>query len=66
MANQPGKAQHKPRHCVYSGLALKGPPSERIRPKKFARYDDPVIPRSYWYVTAALTLGLLLGRFLPG
>jgi hypothetical protein len=34
-----------------------------------ARFDDPVIPRSYWYWTAglaaaALALGLLLGRLL--
>jgi len=42
-----------------------------MRPKKFARFDDPVIPRSYWYLTtglviAAVMLGLFLGRFLIG
>jgi hypothetical protein len=51
--------------------AIKVRPGERIRPKKFARFDDPVIPRSYWYWTAglaaaALALGLLVGRFLLG
>jgi hypothetical protein len=71
MANQPEKAQERPRHCVYDGPALKVPPGQRIRPKKFARFDDPVIPRRYWYLTAglvlaALMLGLLLGRFLIG
>jgi hypothetical protein len=40
-----------------------------MRPKKFARFDDPVIPRSYWYLTAGLAaatlvVGLLVGRFL--
>ena len=71
MANQPDKAQDSPRHCVYDGPALKVPPGQRIRPKKFARFDDPVIPPSYRYLTtglviAALVLGLLLGRFLLG
>jgi hypothetical protein len=51
--------------------AVKVPPGVRVRPKKFARFDDPVIPRSYWYWTAglaaaALALGLLVGRFLLG
>jgi hypothetical protein len=46
-------------------------PGERIRPKKYPRFDDPVIPRWYWYLTAglvaaALVLGLLVGRFLLG
>jgi hypothetical protein len=55
----------------FTGKALKVPPGERIRPKKFARFDDPIIPRSYWYLTGglaavALVLGLLLGRFLLG
>jgi hypothetical protein len=71
MASQPPKGQDKPRHCVYDGPAIKVPPGQRIRPKKFPRFDDPVTPRSYWYWTAglaaaALTLGLLLGRFLFG
>jgi hypothetical protein len=71
MANQPDKTQSKPRRCVYDGPALKVPPGVRIRPKKFARFDDPVIPRSYWYLTAglaaaALVLGVLIGRFLLG
>jgi hypothetical protein len=57
--------------CLYDGLALAVPPGQRIRPKKLARFDDPVIPRAYWYLTAglaaaALGLGLLLGRLLLG
>jgi hypothetical protein len=69
MVNPDDKAQNLPRYCVYDGPALPVPPGQRIRPKKFARFDDPVIPRSYWYLTAGiaattLTLGLLLGRFL--
>jgi hypothetical protein len=71
MASQPDKAQNKPRRCVYDGPALKVPPGVRVRPKTFARFDDPVLPRGYWYLTAgvaaaALALGLLLGRFLLG
>jgi hypothetical protein len=55
----------------FKGKAIKVLPGERIRPKKFARFDDPVIPRSHWYLTAglvaaALVLGLLVGRFLLG
>ena len=51
--------------------AVKVPPGQRVRPKPLARFDDPVIPRSYWYLTAGLTaaalvLGLLVGRFLLG
>jgi hypothetical protein len=69
MADQPDKVQDKPRHCVYDGPAIKVPPGARVRPKQFARFDDPVIPRSYGYLTAGLTiaalaLGLLLGRLL--
>jgi hypothetical protein len=69
MAEQPTRSQGKGRGCVYSGPALKPPPGVRIRPKNFARFDDPVIPRSYWYLTAglaagALVIGMLLGRFL--
>jgi hypothetical protein len=71
MVNQPDKAKDRPRHCVSDGPALKVPPGQRIRPKKFDRFDDVVIPSSYWYLTAglvvaALLLGLLLGRFLIG
>jgi hypothetical protein len=69
MDNLPDKPRTLPPGCVYDGPALPVPPGQRIRPKKFARFDDPVIPRSYWYLTAGiaaatLTLGLLLGRFL--
>ena len=49
--------------------AIKLPPGQRSTAKKLPRFDDPVIPRSYWYLTAGLAaatlvLGLLLGRFL--
>ena len=69
MADQPNKPLLVDAGCVYDGPALKPPPGVRIRPKKLARFDDPVIPRSYWYWTAglaaaALALGLLLGRLL--
>jgi hypothetical protein len=71
MASQPNKAQNKPRRCVYDGPALAIPPGQRVRSKRFGHFDDPVIPRSYWYwtaglVAAALGLGLFLGRFLLG
>jgi hypothetical protein len=71
MANQPTRPQSKPQRCVYDGPALKVPPGVRVRPKTFARFDDPVIPRSYWYLTAAiagaaLVLGLFLGVLLIG
>jgi hypothetical protein len=71
MANQPPKLEKQVPKTSYlfTVKAIKPPPGVRIRPKKFARFDDPVIPRSYWYlsaglVAAALVLGLLLGRFL--
>jgi hypothetical protein len=56
---------------LYDGPALAVPPGQRVRAKKYPRFDDPVIPRSYWYWTAgiaaaALALGLLLGHFLLG
>jgi hypothetical protein len=68
MANQPGKPQNLPPGCIYDGPALAVPPEQRVLPKKHARFDDLVIPRSY-YVTAGLAvaagvLGLLAGRFL--
>jgi hypothetical protein len=71
MANQPDKPQGLVREYAFEGPALKPPPGVRIRPKKMARFDDPVIPRSYWYLTAALVaaalvLGLLVGHFLLG
>jgi hypothetical protein len=73
MANPSPEPQKQVPKTVYEFdvKAIKVLPGERIRPKKFARFDDPVIPRSYWYLTAglvaaALTLGLLLGRFLLG
>ena len=69
MANQPPKPASKGRRFVYDGPALAVPPEKRIRPKKLGHFDDPVIPRSYWYLTAglaaaALVAGLLAGRFL--
>jgi hypothetical protein len=69
MADQPQEPLEVDGGCLYDGPALKPPPGVRIRPKKFARFDDPVIPRSYWYLTAglaaaALVLGVLLGVFL--
>jgi hypothetical protein len=73
MASPAPEPQKQKPQTVYkfSGKAIKVRPGERIRPKKFARFDDPVIPRSYWYLTAglaaaALVLGLLLGHFLLG
>jgi hypothetical protein len=41
----------------------------RLRPKKSAHFDDPVVPCFYWYLTGgfaatALVLGLFLGVFL--
>jgi hypothetical protein len=71
MDNQPLEPQGRVREDLYvfDGPALAVPPEQRIRAKKYARFDDPVIPRSYWYVTAAIAvtavvLGLLAGRFL--
>ena len=69
MADQSDKPRVVDGGCLYDGPALAVPPGQRIRPKKFARFDDPVIPHGYWYLTAglaatALGLGLLLGRLL--
>jgi hypothetical protein len=72
MANPPDKPDNireKPRHCLYDGPARAIPPGQRVRAKKYPRFDDPVIPRSYWYLTtglavAALVLGMVVGRFL--
>jgi hypothetical protein len=69
MADQPDKPRVVDGGCLYDGPALTVPPGKRIRPKKLARFDDPVIPHGYWYLTAglaaaALGLGLVLGRLL--
>jgi hypothetical protein len=71
MADQPQQPLAVDGGCLYDGPALKPPPGVRIRPKKFDRFDVPVIPRGYWYLTAglvgaALVLGLLLGRLVLG
>jgi hypothetical protein len=73
MDSQSPKPQNQRPKTVYKFVAkaIKVPPGVRIRPKKFARFDDPVIPRSYWYLTAglaatALVLGLLVGRWVLG
>ena len=60
------------RQCPEDGPRCAQPELEQLaRRVGIARFDDPVIPRSYWYVsaglaTAALVLGVLLGRFLLG
>jgi hypothetical protein len=56
---------------TFEGKAIKLPPGQRSTTKHLPRFDDPVIPRWYWYwtgglVALALVLGLLLGRFLLG
>jgi hypothetical protein len=73
MANQSPKPQGQAPTLFYrfDGPAFDVPLEQRIRPKKLVHLDDPAIPRSHWYLTAglmiaALTLGLLLGRFLLG
>ena len=71
MANRPPDPKGGVTSYLFDVVAVKVPPGQRIRPKKLARFDDPVIPPAYWYLTAglaaaALGLGLLLGRFLPG
>jgi hypothetical protein len=69
MASQPPDPKGVVPGYVFDVEAVKVPPGVRIRPKKLARFDDPIIPRSYWYLTAglaaaALALSLLLGRFV--
>ena len=73
MANPSPEPHGQPPKTVYTfvGKALAVPPEQRIRSKEFGHLDDLVIPRSYWYwtaglATAALALGLLVGRFLLG
>jgi hypothetical protein len=74
MANPPDKSdkiREKPRHCLYDGPGRAIPPEQRVRAKKYPRFDYPVIPRLYWYLTAglagaALVLGLLLGWLVLG
>jgi hypothetical protein len=73
MANPSSESQGQSPKTVYTfvGKALAVPPEQRVRSKHFGHLDDPVVPRSYWYLTgglaaAALALGLLLGRFLLG
>jgi hypothetical protein len=71
MANQSPDPKGAVTSYLFDVEAVKPPPGVRVRARKFARFDDPVIPRSYWYLTAglvaaALVLGLLLGRFLLG
>ncbi len=69
MANQLPDPKHAVTSYLFDVEAVQVPPGQRIRPKKLARFDDPAIPPSYWYLTAslaaaALALGLVLGRFL--
>jgi hypothetical protein len=71
MADQPDKPLVVDGGCLYDGPARAIPPGQRVRSRRFGHFDDPVIPRSYWDLTAglaaaALALGLLLGRFLLG
>jgi hypothetical protein len=73
MASQSPESHGQVPKTVYKfvGKALDVPPEQRIRPKKFAHFDDPVIPRAYWYLTAGLTgaalvVGVLLGRLTLG
>jgi hypothetical protein len=69
MANQPPDPKSVATSYLFDVEAVPVPPGVRVRPRKMARFDDPVIPRSYWYLTAglaaaALALGVVLGRFL--
>jgi hypothetical protein len=71
MANQSINPEGQAPKTVYKfvGNALPVPPGQRVRSKRFGRLDDPIIPPSYWYLTAglvvaALALGLLLGRLV--
>ncbi len=67
--DRPDTIRNKSRHCVYAGPARAIPPAQRVKRKKYPRFDDPVVPRSYWYLTAALVaaalvLGVLVGVIL--
>ncbi len=69
MANPLDKPRQLPPGCIYDGPALAVPPAQRVRSERLGHLDDPVIPRSYWYLTAGLTtaalvLGVLIGVFL--
>jgi len=73
MANpSPEPQKQKPKTFYkFTGKAIKLAPGQPSSTKRLPRFDDPVIPRSYWYLTAGLAaatlaLGLLLGRFLFG
>ena len=71
MASPSPEPQKPKTFYSFTGKAIKPPPGQRSSTKHLPRFDDPVIPRSYWYLTAglaaaALVLGLLLGRFLLG
>ncbi len=70
MANQLPSPKGAVTSYLFDVEAVKVPAGVSVRPKKLPRFDDPVIPRSYWYLTAglaaaALALGLLLGRYCP-
>ncbi len=71
MANPAPEPQPQKPKTVYlfKGKTIKPPPGQRSTTKHLPRFDDPVIPRSYWYLaagltTAALVLGVLIGVFL--
>jgi hypothetical protein len=67
----PEPQKQKPKtFYTFTGKTIKPPPGTRTT-KHLPRFDDPVIPRSYWYWTAgvaaaALVLGVFIGRFLLG
>jgi hypothetical protein len=71
MANQTPDPKEIVTSYLFDVEAVKLPPGQRSTTKHLPRFDDPVIPRSYWYLTAglaavALVLGVLIGRFLLG
>ena len=57
MATPSPEPQGRAPKTVYKfvGKALAVPPEQRVRSKGFGHFDDPVIPRSYWYLTAGLS-----------